>query len=346
MLHDDFWDICRSRVGQVLFQRFCRRKRPAHGVCSIVIPLSMSQPPAPFFLAKYPLLFLLLSSLLLATCDTGDEPVPAYLNLGDFEVQATNASVHGSVSHKITHAKVFLRNLATTETHSLGALALPGTYPVLLQGDFELNVDPVIKANGNSFSAVIYPFYNRYTTTVNLIPAEDTPVAPVTTYIADAKFEFIENFEAPTHLFVNDRDENPLTAIVRSGADVFEGSHSGYAHLDTANPVLVVSTKSPFPLNTAQQSRIFMEVNYKTDLPLEFGLIAVDAQGVEEANFAFSVFAKAEWNKIYFDLTELISTARAEQFFIVLRSFFLPGDAEEFPDGANIWIDNVKVVHF
>lgn len=291
-------------------------------------------------------MLLLLGAVLFVACDTEEEPIPAFIKLNEFEVQATNTNVHGSVSSKISHAKVFFRDLASGETQALGVLALPGTYPVLLQGDYEVNMDPVIKANGNSLSAVIYPFYDRYSAVVNLVPNQDTEITPLTRYAAGAKFEFVEGFENSVHLFSDDRDENPLTFIERSDLDVFEGNFSGHVHLDTANNTFVASSISPFTLSIAEHGKIFMELNYKTGVPLEFGVIAVDNQGVEEPNYAFYVFEKEDWNKIYFDLTELIATANTDRFFILMRGI-LPFENGEFTKlEADIWLDNVKLVHF
>lgn len=290
-------------------------------------------------------ILLILFALFFSSCDKEKEPIPAFLKLNDFVVQATNPAIHGSVSSKVTHAKVFFRDLTTGETQALGVLPLPGTYPVLLEGDYEVNVDPVIKANGNSLSAVIYPFYDRYTAVINLVSEQNTEVTPTTQYSSNTKFEFVEGFEGVNHIFSDDRDENPLTFIERSEQDVFEGNASGHVHLDTANSGFVVSTLSPFTLSISNSGKIFMELNYKTDVPLEFGVIAVDAQGVEEANYAFYVFEQEDWNKIYFDLSELISTANTDRFFIVMRGF-LPHDNGAFTkQEADIWLDNVKLLH-
>lgn len=296
-----------------------------------------------FFSSATALAFLV---LLAAGCDTEEEPIPAYVKLNEFSVVPTNPNVHGSVSSKVSHAKVFFRNLSTGETHPLGVLALPGTYPVLLEGDYEINVDPVIKANGNSLSALIYPFYERYTTNVQLLAGQDTEVSPKTRYTSNTQFEFVEGFEHSAHLFANDRDENPLTFIESSNLDVFEGNYSGHVRLDTANNTFVASTIGPFTLSVEDHAKIFMEMNYKTDVPLELGVIAVDAQGAEVPNYAFYVFEKAEWNKIYFDLTELISTANADRFYILMRGIlpFENGDPTKLE--AHIWLDNLKLLHF
>jgi hypothetical protein len=284
--------------------------------------------------------------LLMTGCDKEDEPVPAYLTIGAFQLEVTNYDIHGSISQSITNAKVFLVDKATGNTHQLGTLTLPATVPVLLSGEVELNVDPVIKANGNSLYLGIYPFYERYTTTLDLAPNADVSVQPVTRYKPETVFEFIEDFEGNGHLFQDDRDENPLTFIENSSEDVFEGQFSGKATLDTANTFIVVGTNQKYFLDFSQVGKVFMEVNYKTDIPLEFGVLAVDAIGDESPNFEFVVLPKYEWNKIYFDMTNLVATSSQNEFFFVIRGILPFENGQYTPEVATVWLDNIKLLHF
>ncbi len=290
--------------------------------------------------------FLLPVVLLLVGCDKEDEPVPAYLTIEPFELKATDLAVHGSISQKITNASIFLLNDALKESRSIGNVALPATIPVLAEGEWQLNIDPVIKANGNSYYLQIYPFYNRFSTDITFRPNEDVIVKPLTTYRDNIVFEFIEDFEGAGHLFQIDRDDNPLTFIENSQEDVFEGQYSGKIALDTANYVIVATTKTAFQFTPAKDGKYFMEVNYKTQVPLEFGVIAVDDQGGELPNFEFVVLEKEEWSKIYFDMTELISTSHINRFTFVLRAGIPSKNGRFTLNEAKIFLDNIKLIHF
>ncbi|MFQ5448394.1 MAG: hypothetical protein ACE5FF_15825 [Saprospiraceae bacterium] len=281
-----------------------------------------------------------------AGCDTEDEPVPAYLTIEAFQLEATNMQVHGSISQKITEAKVFVVDKTTLTSHQLGTLNLPATVPVLVAGEVEINVDPVIRANGNSLYLEVYPFYERYTTSLNLAPNEDATVQPVTRYKPEAVFEFIEDFEGTGHLFQDDRDENPLTFFENSDEDVFEGNFSGRAMLDTANTFVVVGTNQKYHLDFGTVGKVFMEVNYKTDVQLEFGVLAVDAAGGESPNFEFVVLPKEKWNKIYFDMTDLVATSTQNDFFFVIRGVLPFENGQYTPETAKIYLDNIKLLHF
>ena len=203
-----------------------------------------------------------------------------------------------------------------------------------------------IKANGSSLYLQPYPFYKRFSTPVNFAPDADVTVSPTTTYSEEAVFEFVEDFEGNGMLFTVDRDGNDSTTVERSSEGAFEGQFSGKVTLDTANPVIVVQTEGLIDLEISTAGKVYMEVNYKTDVPLEFGLVSVDAQNVEDINFEFVVLAKDEWNKIYFDLSNLISTAGTTRFALIFRGGIPIENGKYTLDKAEILLDNVKLVHF
>ncbi len=279
-------------------------------------------------------------------CNTEEEPLPAFLEVKAFKLQSTNPFWHGSVSEKITNAKVFAVNKISGLSEPLGVLSLPASVPVLLDGDYELQIFPIIKANGNSLYLDIYPFYNRYNVNVAFTPLKTTVVNPTTSYLKESVFALIEDLEGQSQLFSEDRDENPKTKIQISGDEVFEGKFSGKVELDTANSFFAVATKNQYKLTVATGGKFYIEMNYKTDVPLEIGLLAVDATGLETPNFEFVVLPKKEWNKIYFKLTELISTAKTDKFYFAIRGAIPRTDGKYSLQNANVFFDNIKVIHF
>lgn len=310
------------------------------------LDFSIKNPRGMRFFIKNTLAVLALATLATA-CDREEEPIPAYLTVEPFELISTNPNIHGSVSQKITHASMFMFDSTENKSISIGTFELPATVPVLNTGKFSLNVDPVIKANGNSFYLQSYPFYNRYSTPINLAPNADLTIKPTTTYREDAVFEFVEDFENGGTLFSVDRDGEDSTTIVNSQVDAFEGQYSGLVQLDTAHPVIVAQTAQLFSIDFSTAGKVFLEMNYKTDVPLEFGLVQVEDNGTEgDINFEFVVLAKPEWNKIYFDMTELISTSTTSRFALIFRGGIPLSNGKYTLDKAEIRFDNVKLVHF
>lgn len=291
---------------------------------------------------------LMLLALLFAGCEGEDEPIPAYVHINEFVVESTNPNTHGSVSQKITEASVFLVYKNSIESpHQLGILTLPAVVPAIVSGEFEINIDPIVRANGNSLYLEVYPFYERYQTTVNLSPNEDIEVNPTTRYRTDANFVFVENFENNSHLFQEDRDNNPNTFIEITDVDVFEGEKSGMVSLDTANNFFVATTLDPIEILIADAKRVYMEVDYKTDVPLEFGVLIYNpSNGSETPNLEFVVFPRDEWNKIYFDMTQLVAQAPTNNFIFVIRGGIPTEDGVFTLNEAKVFLDNIKLVTF
>lgn len=280
-------------------------------------------------------------------CDKEDEPIPSYLTIEPFQLLETDLGWHGSLSQKITHADLFMFDSTDKKSISLGVFELPATIPVLNTGSFSLNIDPVIKANGSSLSLQSYPFYTRFSKTINLKSDAPQTVKPSTKYNDDTVFEIIEDFESNGNLFSVDRDGNDNTAVVRSSEDVFEGQYVGLVKLDTANAIVVAQSEGLFDLSLATSGKIFIELNYKTDVPLEFGIIPVADNGQEdEPIFEWVVLARDEWNKIYFNLTDAISSTNSKRFAVIFRGGIPIEDGKHTLLEAEILLDNFKLVHF
>ncbi len=291
---------------------------------------------------------ILIAVLFIVGCDREEEPIPVYLTVEPFELQATDMGRHGSISHKITHANLFMFDSIEKQSIALGVFELPATVPVTNKGQFSLNVDPVIKANGSSLSLQAYPFYSRYSETINLESDAPLTIMPTTRYLNEAVFEVIEDFEGSGTLFSVDRDNNPMTAVERTSDDAFEGQYAGRIRLDTANASVVVQTEGLFDLAIGSAGKAYIELNYKTDVPLEFGVIPVEDNGQEgELIGPWVVLAKSEWNKIYFDITNAISSTGSLRFAILMSGeLTLDTNGKYSLLEAEILIDNFKLVHF
>ncbi|HFA48633.1 MAG TPA: hypothetical protein ENJ95_06380 [Bacteroidetes bacterium] len=288
---------------------------------------------------------IILALLLFAGCDGEDEPIPGYLSIGPFELIATEPLIHGSISEKITNAKVFLTD-ADGQLQSLGIVSLPAEVPTIVTGDMSITIDPYIKANGNSLFIEVYPFYERFTVPITVNQKEVTVVKPKTTYVDAAVFQFIEPFENTGQIFQLDKDSDPDTYLEVSDEDVFEGSGSGKIKLTKDHSFFAVATNNIYDLNLTEVKEIFMEVNYKTDIPLEFGVLAIDGVGAEIPKFEFVVLQKDVWNKIYFDLSNLIGTADESSFRFIIRGVIPSQNGEFTLDEALVYLDNIKLISF
>lgn len=283
-------------------------------------------------LFKY-LMFLSLG--LLHSCDiiNPDEPIPGYVKLEPFEYNAQG----GSSSSKISDAWV------TVNGSFLGAFSMPKVFPVLSEGNTEFIIDPGIKENGISNTPDIYPMYTRYETSADLVPGDTVTLIPETVYKSDVKILFEETFNEGVSRF----SDLEVTTV-----DVREGSASGYIELDQDNMVGIASASDlleDFPAQN-QGFLAYLEMDYKSDVPLFVGLTGYDTQGnVVFTELTYGLNSKAEWNKVYFNFTDVFNilnqtnTSRYE----IRVSAQIPLENGEFTlENAEIRLDNIKLLAF
>ncbi|RMD75697.1 MAG: hypothetical protein D6818_01320 [Bacteroidetes bacterium] len=276
-------------------------------------------------------------SMLLGSCSLLDPPeaVPAWIRIEPFVLEPNPNVIEGSLSAKIEHAYVSVGG------ELLGIVNVPATVPVLLEGVQTVTIDPVVEANGSIYYLRIYPFYQRYTTEVTLVPGETVVVEPHTRYRDDAHFALIEDFENGQTVFTVDRDQDNETGIVVSGTDVFEGNASGFIHLTADHPTIEVATAPEFDL--LDGGKIFLELNYRTpDVDVLFGLIGKEGNQLF-ATYNYGIRAKDTWNKIYFDLTDDVLSSQFDEGYKLAIFATLEGSEKE---EARIWLDNIKLIHF
>ncbi|MBK6905150.1 MAG: hypothetical protein IPH04_20700 [Saprospirales bacterium] len=288
------------------------------------------------------LYFSLAGILLLGSCDliNPEEQVPAYVYVQPFSLQANPNIDAGSLDHRITHV------FAYVGSEFLGIYSLPALIPVLLEGEQEVLLDPGIRENGVSITIGIYPFYERYQKTLDLSPGKIDTLSPVTRYRSNSKVHFIEDFESGLPIFSEDRDQNALTFLDVTTEEVFEGANSGFVRLDTLNAFFDAGTDRNQTFMLGEGGKVFLEVNYKTDIDVLFGLVEIDNTGQAFSYYDYGLLPRETWNKVYFNLTDLVTTTNAEEYQIAVTAG-LPFQNGKFtlPE-AFVYLDNIKLISF
>jgi hypothetical protein len=271
------------------------------------------------------------------SCELIDEPepIPVYITVDTIKLE-TLQNTEGTNSHKIRDAWLFVDN------QLIGPFELPMKAPVLHEGTHSIEIFAGMADNGIVSYPEVYPFYNRYVTTKNFVPGEVLVVEPTVTYIDKTIFAFIEDFEAG-NLFGDDLDGNDTTVIERVSAGKFEGNKSGKITLTSINSIFEAATVLEYgildPSNPT--SPIYLELNYKTNVPFEIGVMGFKSNAYVNKVYVAGVNTKAEWNKIYINLTLDTSTMDADRFKIVIRA----AKGAEVETGE-IYLDNIKLLHF
>lgn len=285
----------------------------------------------------------------LSSCEiiNPDEGVPSYVHILPIDVEHVQGMNEGSLSSAITHVNVFIPDPVTNLTTSLGVLELPATIPILLEGDFEIKIDPVIKANGSSFSLQTYPFYQRLEVNRTLTPAVIDTLDLTTRYKSGTQFAFNENFESGNPSFFTRSLEFGSPNVIEVFADgAFEGS-SGLIQLDTSNAGFKIATGEAFQVDLSTAGTAFLEMNYKNDIQIELGLIGVSPAGEESQLIEYILKEQEDWNKIYLNLSDLMRFLNEDHFAVIIQGVMPVGtNGELLIDSAQIWLDNIKLIHF
>lgn len=279
---------------------------------------------------------LLLVSLTACEVINPEEQLPSYIHIEPFEF-SVNAT-QGSPSAKITEAWLSI------DGEFLGAYSLPADVPILKSGTVEIQLEAGIKDNGISALPEIYPFYAPYITQVQLSAENPVEIRPSLEYKNGINFAMLENFEQLPHFFNQDLDGNDATKIVISSEEVFEGQSSGKIRLTPGNSIIEVATDLARAFKEVNKDGIYvyLELNYKTDAQIAFGLIGNFGNNQSpEIQYEPVLFPKGEWNKIYLNLSQIVFDLKAESYQIAILSQ-IPSELEE----ATIWLDNIKLIHF
>lgn len=283
-----------------------------------------------------------LFSLMINSCEiiNPEEDIPAYLYIEGFNLN-TDVFEEGTNAHKITEAHLFVAG------KKVGIFALPAIIPVLEMGTQEIQVFPGIRENGLSNITDVYPYYDRYITTLTLQPGVVDTIRPVTTYADNANFLFSpqEGFEDATLLFDTDLDGNTDNGMEVTTLDIFEGTGSGLIRVRREEGQVEVGSNllTTIPQNGTQT---YLEMNYKTEVVFIVGVLGYDDRGIAVyAEFEKGVNPKAEWNKIYFNFTPEMNAIRnfspaVVEYRFAIFTNLLDSDMEE----ADIFLDNIKLV--
>lgn len=298
--------------------------------------------PLPSFFKKVGGKFFLLCICFSSACNLIDpeEPTPAYLYIPEFRLQ-TNPATQGTDSHKITD--IWL----TVNGKFIGVYPLPATVPVLAEGQAEIIIEPGIKNNGINGASISYPLYRIYETAMDLAPGKTDTIRPLTSYISNLKVAAIDDFESGGRLF-NKVLNDSGSGMVATSDDVFEGNFSGLITLDKDRSVVEISTTRLFQDLTATSPVVYLEVNYKAEAPVVFGVIGYvgGPGGLSTAILDPGFAPKDTWNKIYFNLSPLLTDPQYTGGYQLVLQAFIPQENGQFiVDSAKILMDNIKLLH-
>lgn len=288
----------------------------------------------PLFCVLLQMSVLLGGVLSVSGCDE-IEPIPSYLRIDTAQVQTQVAQ--GSSLHNIRNVWAYLDGTL------LGAFELPAQIPILAQGMHEIRLQAGIWHNGISGERVSYPFYNTPKYTFDFQPASSHQLEPVFEYTDDVHFSFIDDFEAGS-VFQPVGGSPELFQTTDIPSEVRSGAQSAKITLQaTADTVFQLNTLSYYEL-PGFNAPVYLEMDYRCDADFQVTLKAINSTGdALTPTIRQYVAARNTWNKIYIDLTEIVSYLNSDGYdrFQIILYAELPNDKSS----ASYFFDNVKLVN-
>lgn len=250
--------------------------------------------------------------------------IPSYINIKEIILD------NDETTHNITDAWVYIND------NLQGVYELPANFPILEQGKYNLRIRAGIKDNGIAGTRVAYPFYSSFIienqdfnerTTLSIAPS----VSYLENTILDDKPEDFDgnglNLETDSLTFSID-NKNPL-----------DGNY-GVITLTDSTVLSEVTTKEFNQLPQAG-SPVYLELDYKSNTAFLIGLYVNFPQSSILQKDLLWVNPKSYWNKIYVNLTPIISEAVGADNF----KFFI-GMQRDFSLDTNIInFDNLRIVY-
>jgi hypothetical protein len=267
------------------------------------------------------------------SCDTAPAPAPSFLRIDTIAVDSTSFDSTGSVSHAIRYAWVYAND------NLLGVFWLPAVIPVLETADVNITVFGGISENGIATQAGRYPFYAPWQAKVNLNTMDTSLVFP--------RVRYPKGFIAPINQTFDQAQLSGMSlAIVQGGGfysillnatEAYEGQGCLQLYLPQGDQDMILETSSlPVPTGKAGY---FIEMDYRNNCDFLLGLRAA---GSNQAASLIGVRPRAEYNKLYVNITNLVDqlSGVSEAVHLFIR---VPQDTSIADQ--RVYIDNLKLVY-
>lgn len=266
-------------------------------------------------------IFIFFLSLIIISCTKPDLGTPNYLIIEEINISDNTTA-------NITDAWVYV------DENLIGVYELPANFPTLVEGVNKVRIRAGIKDNGISGTRIPYPFYSSYIIDILDFNSNNTfEITPEVSYIENIDF-FNEDFEGVgLDLEVT---SNSDTTILK-----FNNSTNNYGG------AILIDSLFNFELSTDELSNlpqagapVYLELDYKSNTQFLVGVYVNFPQSVLQKDLLY-INPKEDWNKIYINLTSVVSEAVGANFFKVFISM-----QRDFALDTNlIFFDNIKVVY-
>lgn len=277
----------------------------------------------------YLLLFCNLFFLISCKKDKFKSPESAFLLVDNTLLRTISGQ--GTNSHKITDMWYYVNDKFQ------GVFPVGKVMPIVSSGNTEITLLAGIKNNGISATRVPYQMLKPITIKQNFESGKTYTITPEFEYNSSTFFYYCDNFDPPGgSFFVSNGTTDYTNTASFDPSKSFEGLGSIYMTMSDSKPTAEMLQVQPYFLPSGGET-VYLELNYKCNQPFKVGVIG----GGSDRREALTVNTSYEWNKIYVQLTSVIS---AQPTYPTYQIFIR---ADKNPDVATpeIYIDNVKLIY-
>lgn len=247
------------------------------------------------------------------------------------QTQLSTSTNQGTNSHKITDMWLYVNDKFE------GIFPVGGVMPIVAEGNAEIVLFPGIKNNGIAATRLPYTFYQQIKFNQPVEAGKTYTYTPVFEYVTNANFRYNEDFDsgAPGISFTN--VGGTTIAPVSDPNKVYGGiGNSLFLTMTDANPTAEIRSTSSIYGLPAGGSPVYLELNYKNNQPFQVGIIG----GGADQRQVITINPSLDWNKIYIQLTDAISTSPS------YATYKLYVRATKSVNDPEIYLDNFKVISF
>lgn len=259
---------------------------------------------------------------------------PSYLKVENFIV-TTNTLTQGTSVQSISEAYVYI------DDQIAGVYHLPAIVPLNISGIHKVKIGVAVIENAiASNMRYAYTYLNAFDTVIDFKVNGTATVKPITSYRTTVKFAMIEDFENPLPLIAK-TSYNTIDTLLRDSLpqDNLEPGHCAFFNID-GYKVMEYATRNSYTLPSSTESETFVEINYKSELPLAIGLYIEEPTKIIKTGVV-TLNQKSEWSKAYINLTTVVSAKPpGTTFRLFISSYNADGTVKK------VFVDNIKLIHF
>ncbi len=278
---------------------------------------------------KFLFYFLFLFSFLITfSCkkDSLKAPTASFLVVDKASLKTTPSQ--GANSHKITDIWYYV------DGQFKGAFPVGSVMPIVAENNANITLFAGIKNNGISSTRLPYEFYRQITLNQSLEAGKTYTISPEFEYTSNAIFYYAQDFSSTGSQFTSVGDS--AVSIVTTSSQTYGGTGGSlFMGMSDAKPTAKIVQSTPYYLPTGGEP-IYLELDYKCNQSFVVGVIG----GGSEEREALTVNPSDDWNKIYVQLTSVVS--RQPTYTVQGYQVFIRASKEV--NSPKIYLDNIKLI--